>query len=264
MSALLEVRGLTKRYGGHAAVDDVDLDVDAGEAVGLIGSNGAGKTTLFRMVAGETTMTSGSIEFNGKRITSTTRSFGGQRLSTHPDARARLGIARTFQLVEMFGGLTVLDHLLVSLQAQNGRQGPIRDLSGQGATTAAEREVCESTIELCGLTGLEGAPVESLSLGQRRAVELARALVGNPRLLLADEPSSGLDRAEAAELAAVIHRVRAASGLAILLVEHDLVTVQAVAERVIAMDAGRVIATGSYAEVVRDPQVIASWLGRPA
>jgi ABC-type branched-subunit amino acid transport system ATPase component len=270
---LLEVRNVTKRYGGNAAVDDVSFGIDEGEAVGLIGSNGAGKTTLFKMIAGELAMTSGTITFDGRQMTSGRRQLadltrrpeaGLQRLPSRPDGRARLGIARTFQLVEMFGGLTVLDHVLVSLQAHTGRQGPLRDLSGHGGTTDEEAARCEATIELCGLAGLGRAPVEALSLGQRRAVELARALVAVPRILLADEPSSGLDTHEAGELAAVIRRVRAETRLAVLLVEHDLATVEAVAERVIAMDAGRVISAGTFDEVLHDPLVVASWLGKPA
>jgi len=252
VTALLEVIGATQRFGAHTAVDDVSFHVEEAEAVGLIGANGAGKTTLFRMIAGELEPTAGTIR------------FAGQSLPRRTDARARLGIARTFQLVELFGGLSVLDHLLVALQAHEHRQGPLRDLAGRGATTSEERERCASVLALCGLDALRDAPATALSLGQRRAVELARALVARPRLLLADEPSSGLDDAEAIELAAVIARVREETGLAILLVEHDLDTVERVAERVVAMDAGRVVAEGTLAEVVADPVVRASWLGRSA
>jgi len=249
--SLLEVHEATKRFGGNVAVDSVSFEIQPGEAVGLIGANGAGKTTLFRMIAGELAMTSGWVHFDG------------QVLPHRSDARARKGIGRTFQLVELFGGLTVLDHLLVSLQASEQRQGPIRDLRGHGRTTAEERARCEETLALVGLGSVVDAPATALSLGERRSVELARALVARPRLLLADEPSSGLDAHEARALAAVIGRVRAQTGLAVLLVEHDLATVKAVAERVVAMDAGRMIAQGRFDEVVRDPQVIASWLGRP-
>jgi branched-chain amino acid transport system ATP-binding protein len=250
--ALLEVKGATRRFGAHAVVDDVDLHVDAGESVGLIGANGAGKTTLFRMITGELAMSAGTVRFDGKP------------LPRRPDARARLGLGRTFQLVELFEGLTVLDHLLVALQAHEGRQGPLRDLAGRGAATSDERERCESILELCGLRGLADVPATSLSLGARRSVELARALVSEPRILLSDEPSSGLDETESLALAGVLGRVREETGLAILLVEHDLATVQAVAHRVVAMDAGRVVAEGEFDTVVRDPAVVASWLGRTA
>jgi ABC-type branched-subunit amino acid transport system ATPase component len=252
VSALLEVRAVTKRFGGHAVVDAVSLTVAPGEAVGLIGANGAGKTTLFRMIAGELAVTEGTILFDGAR------------LPRRPDQRARLGLGRTFQLVELFGGLTVLDHLLVALQAHEHRQGPLRDLLWQGDTTEPERARCEEVLRLCRLTAVADAPATALSLGERRNVELARALVTEPRLLLADEPSSGLDTTEARQFADVISRVRDETGLAVLLVEHDLTTVDAVAERVVALDAGRVIAEGAFRDVIQSPQVVESWLGKPA
>jgi branched-chain amino acid transport system ATP-binding protein len=252
VTALLEVVGVTRHFGGNVAVDDVTLTVGVGEAVGLIGANGAGKTTLFRIIAGELPANSGRVH------------FAGGPLPGRADARARLGIARTFQLVELFGGLTVLDHLLVALQAHQHRQGPFRDLVWRGATTGEELATCEAVLARCGLEQQANVPATALSLGERRAVELARALVTGPRLLLADEPSSGLDAAEARSLAATLRRVREETGLAVLLVEHDLPTVEAVAERVVALDAGRVIAEGTFDAVVRHPQVIDSWLGRSA
>jgi branched-chain amino acid transport system ATP-binding protein len=250
VSPLLEVRDVTKQFGGNTAVEGVSLTLDDGEAVGLIGANGAGKTTLFRMIAGELPATKGTILLDGAP------------LPRRPDARARLGIARTFQLVELFGGLTVLDHLLVALQAKQRRQGLFRDLLWRGETTDEERAQCEEAMRMCRLTAVADAPATALSLGDRRAVELARALVTRPRLLLADEPSSGLDTDEAQWLAGLITQVRSETGLAVLLVEHDLSTVDAVAERVIAMDAGRVVAEGALADVVADPLVVESWLGR--
>jgi branched-chain amino acid transport system ATP-binding protein len=249
MTALLEVREASSEIAGHLIVHRVSLTIDDGEAVGLIGANGAGKTTLFRMIAGELALSAGQILFRGAP------------LPRRPDARARLGMARTFQLVQLFGGLTVFDHLLVSLQAHERAQGPLRDLLFNGAPTAEEIDRCDEVLSLCELTSVASAPATALSLGERRAVELARALVTRPSLLLADEPSSGLDTEEALALASVISRVRKQTGLAVLLVEHDLMTVQATTERVIAMDAGSVIAQGPLADVVRNPQVVASWLG---
>lgn len=252
MTALLEVDAVSRRFGGVAAVLDVTLTVADGEAVGLIGANGAGKTTLFRMIAGELALSAGRIRFKGAA------------LPRRPDARARLGLGRTFQLVQLFGGLTVLEHLLVALEAHEGRQGLARDLIWHGAPTINELVRCHETLALCGLEELANAPATALSLGERRTVELARALVARPVLLLADEPSSGLDVAEAAQLAAVIAKVRAETGLAILLVEHDLSTVQAITQRVIAMEAGQVIAQGRFEDVVRNADVVRSWLGTPA
>jgi branched-chain amino acid transport system ATP-binding protein len=249
VTALLEVREASCEIGGRLIVHRVSLTIDDGEAVGLIGANGAGKTTLFRMIAGELRLTTGEILFSGAP------------LPRRMDARARLGMARTFQLVQLFGGLTVTDHLLVTLQAHERAQGPIRDLLWNGAATREEIDRCDEVLELCGLTAVATSPATALSLGERRTVELARALVARPRLLLADEPSSGLDGDEARALAAIISRVRVQTGLALLLVEHDLSTVEATTDRVVAMDAGAVIAQGPLDEVVRNPQVIASWLG---
>jgi branched-chain amino acid transport system ATP-binding protein len=251
VTALLDVDHVSRFFGGVAAVDDVSMVVNRGETVGLVGSNGAGKTTLFRLIAGELSIDSGQIRFEGVR------------LSARADARSRQGIGRTFQLVELFGGLSVLDHLLVSLQAHEGRQGPMRDLFRGSDTTADELQRCMDVLDLCGLESVAEVPATTLPLGQRRAVEMARALVSRPKLLLADEPSSGLASDEATAIIDVIKRVRQETGLAIVLVDHDLETVEAVAERVVAMDAGRIIAEGSFHEVTSDPAVITSWLGRP-
>ena len=250
MKALLDVRDVSLHYGGNAAVDHVSFDIFPGEAVGLVGANGAGKTTLFRLICGELALPSGEIRFEGSK------------LPFRADARARRGIGRTFQLVEMFGGLTVLDHLLVSLQAHDGRQGPLRDLFRGGETLPAELKRCEETLDLCGILEVRDAPATTLSLGQRRAVELARALVARPRLLLTDEPSSGLDLDESMKVIDIITRVRKETNLAVLIVDHDLATVEAAAQRVLAMDAGQIIAAGSFADVLLNPIVIASWLGQ--
>ena len=247
MSILLEVKDVSLYYGGHAAVDHVSMEVRDGEAVGLVGANGAGKTTLFRVIAGELPATSGVVLFEGAK------------LPARADARSRRGIGRTFQRVELFGGLTVTDHVLVSLQAHQGRQGPMRDLFRGGATLPAERAWVEEVLHLCGLGDVGNVPATSLPLGQRRAVELARALVGRPRLLLADEPSSGLDGDESIKLVDIISRIRRETGLAVVLVDHNLGTIEAAAERVIAMDAGRVIAQGTYNDVVTNPDVLVSW-----
>jgi branched-chain amino acid transport system ATP-binding protein len=249
MSTLLEVIDVSMHFGANLAVDHVSFELEAGEAVGLVGANGAGKTTLFKVIAGELVATSGTVLFEGAP------------LPARADARSRRGIGRTFQIVELFGGLTVADHVLVSLQAHEGRQGPMRDLFRGGATLPAERSRVNELLELCGILDVSQVPATTLSLGQRRAVELARALVGRPRLLLADEPSSGLDNSESAHLVDVVARVRRETGLAILLVDHNLGTVEAASQRVIAMDAGTVIADGTYDEVVANPLVLSSWLG---
>ncbi len=252
MSSLLEVTDVTMFFGSTAAVNHVSLHVEPAESVGLVGANGAGKTTLFKVIAGELVASSGSILFEGAA------------LPARADARSRRGIGRTFQLVQLFGGLSVADHVLVSLQAHQGRQGPMRDLFRGGATLPAERARVDELLELCGLKEVANVPATTLSLGQRRAVELARALVARPRLLLSDEPSSGLDAEESNNLVEIVARVRSETGLAILLVDHNLSTIEAAADRVIAMDAGRIIAEGTYDEVVANALVLTSWLGRSA
>ncbi len=249
MTVLLEVRGVRKRFGSQVVVDSVDLEVSAGEAVGLIGSNGAGKSTLFSIIAGTISADDGSIFLEGRK------------LPNRADERARRGIARTFQIVQLFGGLSVLDHLLVALQAHNGEAGVFRDLRGNGATTVPEMTLCMETLELCGIAKLAHAQTTMLSLGQRRTVELARALVARPKLLLTDEPSSGLDESESLRLAHILNSVRRSTGVAVVIVEHDLATVAAVAERVVALDAGRVIANGTFDEVIANVDVRRSWLG---
>jgi branched-chain amino acid transport system ATP-binding protein len=249
MKVLLEVRGVRKRFGSQVVVDSVDLEVSAGEAVGLIGSNGAGKSTLFSIIAGTISADDGSIFLEGRK------------LPNRADERARRGIARTFQIVQLFGGLSVLDHLLVALQAHNGEAGVFRDLRGNGATTVPEMTLCMETLELCGIAKLAHAQTTMLSLGQRRTVELARALVARPKLLLTDEPSSGLDESESLRLAHILNSVRRSTGVAVVIVEHDLATVAAVAERVVALEAGRVIANGTFDEVIANVDVRRSWLG---
>ncbi len=249
MSTLLDVRDVSKSFGGNAVVNHVSLSVEDGSSLGLVGSNGAGKTTLFRLIAGELAVDSGDILFQGRT------------LPPRADDRARIGIARTFQIVELFGGQTVLDHLLVALQAHQRRQGPWRDLVHGGRTTPEERAACMEILSVVGLDDRAQAPASTLPLGERRAVELARALVCGPRLLLADEPSSGLDGGETAQLISIINRVRRETGLAIVVVDHDLATVEALADHVVAMDAGSVIAHGTFAEVTTNVDVMRSWLG---
>jgi branched-chain amino acid transport system ATP-binding protein len=247
--SVLALDHVTQRFGGAVVLDDISLECAPGEAVGLVGANGAGKTTLFRVIAGEIPPSSGVV------------SFDGRPLPARIDARARLGIGRTFQTVQLFGGLSVLDHLLVALQAQQLRVGPLRDLRLRGATTSHERFVCLGVLELVGLRERAGDPATALSLGERRMVELARALVTSPRLLLLDEPTSGLDRDESTELVAIVKRVHAESNVTLLIVEHDVTVISAVTQRAVALDQGRVVADGPVSTVLADAVVRRSWLG---
>jgi len=244
------VRGMSKYFGGIQAVRDVTLTVEAGESVGLVGPNGAGKTTLFNCICGQLRPESGSAELGGVRL-------GG--MPTYQ--RARLGIGRTYQRVEVFPDMTVRQHLLVAEQARRGDARLWRDLCGLSAPRPDELARVNEILELVGLMASADIQVSALGLGMCRLVELARALVGQPRLLMADEPSSGLDVRETRELAAVLRTLQAERGMAVLLVEHDLGMVGEVVDRVIVMDLGMVIAEGPFDEVMADPEVRHAYLG---
>jgi len=250
MTALLEVLGVGKRYGGIRALDDVSLEVSPGEAVGLIGPNGAGKTTLFDCITGVHRVDSGQIRFSGRQI---------DDLPAYQ--RARLGIGRTFQRIELFAGMTARDHLLVSERERREDGRLWKDLLWRGAPRGAEVDRVEKMIAELGLESFADAAIESLSLGQGRLVELGRALMTEPSLLLLDEPSSGLDSRESAALAAVLNDLRQRREIALFLVEHDLDLVRAVAERVYVIDFGCLIASGPLAEVLADAAVRKAYLG---
>jgi branched-chain amino acid transport system ATP-binding protein len=250
---LLEVREVRKTFGGIAAITDASLRVGRGEIVGLVGPNGAGKTTLFNCVCGQLRPDGGSIELDGREL-----------LGLPTYRRARLGIGRTYQRVEVFPEMTVRDQLLVALRARN-RQGRLwKDLCNRSAPTDDEEERVSATLQLVGIADRAAAPVSSLGLGSCRLVELARALVAEPVILLADEPSSGLDIHETAELAGVLTMLQRERGMAMLLVEHDLGMVADVVDRAVVMDLGMVVAQGSFDEVMADPAVRHAYLGTGA
>jgi branched-chain amino acid transport system ATP-binding protein len=249
---MLAVRDLTKSFGTMVAVDGIDLDVAGGESVGLVGPNGAGKTTVFNCIFGQTRPDAGSVVFEGRDIGS---------LPTW--RRARLGIGRTFQRLEVFPELTVRDHLLVALRVHRHGAKLWRDLLGLGTPARDEIEAVESVLGAVDLADLADVPVAALGLGACRLVELARAIVTHPRLLLADEPSSGLDQHETRELARLLRSLQLARGMGVLLVEHDLAMVEAVVDRVVVMDLGRVVASGSFREVMGAPEVRRAYLGVP-
>ncbi len=248
--ALLEITGLTKRFGDIPAVSAVSLRVEEGESVGVVGPNGAGKTTLFDCVLGVVQPDSGQILFGGRRID-----------SMAPFRRSRLGIGRTFQRLELFSSMTPREHLLVTERVRGGGGRLWKDVVGLGRPSADERRTADEVLELIGLSDVADVPVEALSLGRCRLVELARALVGPLRLLMLDEPSSGLDEGERTTLVDVLHRVRHERGVAVLVVEHDLDLVAAVVGRLVVLDVGRVIADGSVEEVMADPAVRRAYLG---
>jgi len=250
---LLDARQVSIRFGGIAALKDVSLAVTAGEAVGLVGPNGAGKTTLFNCMCGQLRPSSGTV------------SFDGHVLDDMPAyLRARLGIGRTFQRVEVFPELSVRDHMLVAVRAHRGDGALWKDLLNMAKPRPEELDRVQEVMELVGLTDLADVPVAALSLGHCRLVELGRALCGEPRLLMADEPSSGLDITETAALAAVLRRVQRDHGMAVLLVEHDMEMVRTAVDRVVVLEVGEIIAQGTFDAVVADPQVRRAYLGRTA
>ena len=247
---VLAADGITRSFAGIRALDAVSLAVMPGERVGLIGPNGAGKTTLFNCVLGLLRPDRGTVRLAGEDVS---------RLPVH--VRARRGIGRSFQRIELFPGSTVRDHLLVAERARRGDGRLWRDLVGLGRPRRDELEACDDVLELLGLGDLAGEPIEHLSLGQGRLVEVGRALMTRPRLLLLDEPSSGLDRHETADLAATLRAVQAEQGFAILLVEHDVELVASFTERCYVLDFGTLIAEGPTREVLASHVVRRAYLG---
>ena len=248
--ALIEGVGISKRYGGIVALDDVSLSVERGQAVGLVGPNGAGKTTLFDCLNGVRHPDSGEICFEGRRM---------DRLPVYE--RARLGIGRTFQRLELFAGMSPREHLMVAERVHRGDGRLWKDLIGRSAPSAEERQRVDAVLELVGISHMAETTVASLGLGSCRLVELARALVCEPVLLMADEPSSGLDVHETHELSEVLRKLQRERGMAVLLVEHDLGMVGSVVDRTIVMNLGAVIAQGTFDDVMADPAVRQAYLG---
>jgi branched-chain amino acid transport system ATP-binding protein len=247
---LLQVSDVSKSFGGIAAVSNMSLTVSAGESVGLVGPNGAGKTTLFNCICGQLRPERGRVELSGTAI---------DTLAVYQ--RARLGIGRTYQRVEVFPDMTVRQHLLVAERARRGDGRLWRDLCYKSQPDADELARVADVLDLIGIADRGDTPVSALGLGLCRLVELARALVGDPVLLLADEPSSGLDVQETQELANVLRTLQKEHGMAVLLVEHDLTMVGAVVDRTIVMDLGCRVAEGTFDEVMADPRVRDAYLG---
>jgi branched-chain amino acid transport system ATP-binding protein len=249
---LLDAQGMTRRFGGVVAVDQVTLRVDEAELVGVIGPNGAGKSTLFHLITGHLRPDTGAVHLRGEDLTGLTA-----------DRRARRGMAIAFQAVRLFRGMTVLENVMVGGHAwtHHGFFSAFLRLPAQRREEQAIHAEAVAALLRVGLGDQADRLADSLPIGQQRAVQVARALCGRPSLLLLDEPASGLRAAERERLAHLLETLRA-EGLSMLLVEHDVAFVTRLASRITVMDRGRVIAEGKPADIRRHPAVIGAYLGQ--
>jgi branched-chain amino acid transport system ATP-binding protein len=233
---LLAVRGLSKRFGGLSANEDVSFAVDAGDVIGLIGPNGAGKTTLFNCLAGYYPPSAGVIEFDGHVLTHLT-----------PENATRRGIARTFQIVRTFASMTALENVMVGAMLHHKRVSDARKLA-------------IDTLSFVGLTARAAAVSGNMTVAEQKRLEVARALATDPKLLLLDEVMAGLNTTEMREAVDLVLRIRD-RGIACVIVEHVMEAIMPIAHRIVVLDAGRKIAEGPPDVVARDPAVIAAYLG---